>query len=145
MKRCFDLEFAFSRWIMARPAKPWYWKDRKTWCVYHKGEKILLGPDRDEAFRLYHEIMAKPVQERQPLQQGAVVAILDDFLTWTEENRAPKTYTRYRDFLQSFVSQYGRMEVGKLSSPSGSTHTKVGTLRRSGTLLLPFRGVLIGQ
>ena len=28
---------------MARPAKPWYWKARKTWCVYHKGERVLWG------------------------------------------------------------------------------------------------------
>jgi hypothetical protein len=86
---------------MARPAKPWFWKARKIWCVNHKGKRILLGPDRDEAFRQYHAIMAKPDEERQPLQWGAVAAILDDFLTWTEENRAAKTFTRYRDFLQT--------------------------------------------
>ena len=75
---------------MARRAKPWYWKARKIWCVYHNGEKIPLGPDRDVAFRQYHEIMAKPEKKRQPVQWGAVAAILDDFLTWTEENRRPK-------------------------------------------------------
>src|SRR5208283_1355079 len=100
---------------MARPAKPWYWKARKTWCVYHKGEKILLGPDREAAFQAYHRIMAAPEQKCQPLQAGAVAAILDDFLTWTEENRAPKTFTRYRDFIQSFVSKYGRLECGSLN------------------------------
>jgi integrase len=100
---------------MARPAKPWYWKARKTWCVNHKGERINLGPDRDEAHRQYHEIMAKPDQEIHPIRWGAIAAILDDFLTWTEENRAPKTFTRYRDFIQSFVSEYGRMEAGDLS------------------------------
>ena len=100
---------------MARPAKPWYWKARKTWCVYHKGDKILLGPDREAAFQAYHRIMAAPEQKCQPLQAGAVAAILDDFLTWTEENRAPKTFTRYRDFIQSFVSKYGRLECGSLN------------------------------
>ena len=87
---------------MARPAKPWYWKARKIWCVYHNGEKIPLGPHRDEALRQYHEIMAKPAEERQSVQWGAVAAILDDFLTWIQENRAPKTYSRYRDFIQAF-------------------------------------------
>jgi integrase len=100
---------------MARTAKPWYWKARKTWCVYHKGEKILLGPDRDEALRQYHKIMAEPAQERHPICMGAPAAIFDDFLTWTEENRAAKTYTRYRDFIQSFVSKYGRSEAGDLN------------------------------
>ena len=90
---------------MARPAKPWYWKARKTWCVYHKGKRVHLGPDRAESLRQYHETMAKPQQKRQPVPGGSVVAILDDFLTWTEENRTPKTYTRYRDFILSFVSE----------------------------------------
>lgn len=101
---------------MARRAKPWYWKARKIWCVYHIGEKIPLGPDRDEAFRQYHEIMAKPEEKRQSVQWGAVAAILDDFLTWTEENRAPKTYSRYRDYIQSFVAHYGRGSVGTLNA-----------------------------
>jgi len=100
---------------MARPAKPWYWTARKIWCVYHKGERVPLGPDRDEAFCQYHQIMAKPDQEYHPVQQGAVAAILDDFLTWTEENRASKTFSRYRDFIQSFVSKCGRMEAGDLN------------------------------
>jgi hypothetical protein len=100
---------------MPRPPKSWYWKARKIWCVYHKGHKVLLGQDRDEAFRQYHKIMANPDQERHSIQRDAVVAVLDDFLTWTEENRAPKTFTRYRDFIQSSVSEYGGMEAGELN------------------------------
>ena len=73
---------------MARIAKPWYWKARKTWCFCHKGERILLGPDHDESLQQYHKIMAEPEQKRQPVKWGAVATILDDFLTWTEENRA---------------------------------------------------------
>jgi integrase len=96
---------------MARRAKPWYWKARKTWCVYHKGEKIPLGPDREAAFIQYHEIMAKPVEKHHPIDKGCIAALLDDFLTWTEENRAKKTFTRYRDFIQSFVNEYGRMGI----------------------------------
>ncbi len=108
---------------MARPAKPWYWKARKIWCITHKGERIILGPDREEAFHQYHQIMAKPDQEYHPIPQGAVAAILDDFLAWTEENRAPKTYTRYRDFIQSFVSKYGRMDAEDLN-PDGSVRNR---------------------
>jgi integrase len=59
--------------------------------------------------------MANPKQDDNSIQWGAVAAVLDDFLAWTEENRAPKTYTRYRDFIQSFVSKYGRMEVSDLN------------------------------
>ena len=59
---------------MARRPKPWYWKARKTWCVYHKGEQTLLGPDRDKAFQRYHEIMAKPEADCHPIDGGAVAA-----------------------------------------------------------------------
>jgi len=59
--------------------------------------------------------MAKPDQKCQPVQWGAVAAILDDFLTWTEENQAPKTFIQYNDFIQSFASKYGRMECGDLN------------------------------
>jgi len=101
---------------MARPAKPWYWKARKTWCVYHKGERILLGPDRNEAFRQYHQIMAKPEAKRHPIDGDAVAAVFDDFLTWTQENRAEETYRRYKDFIQSFCTHYGRFSVTDLNA-----------------------------
>jgi len=101
---------------MARPAKPWFWKARKTWCVYHKGERVLLGPDRDEAFRQYHQIMAKPEEKRQPVDSSAVAAVLDDFLTWTSENRAPDTYERYKRFIQSFVTLQGRRSISTLNT-----------------------------
>jgi hypothetical protein len=79
---------------MAHRAKPWYWKARKICCVCHKGEKTPLGPDRDEAFHQYHAIMAKPEEKRQPVDPEMVAAILDDLLTWTEENRVAETYAR---------------------------------------------------
>jgi len=103
---------------MARPAKPWYWNARKIWCVYHKGERIPLGPDRAAAFLQYHEIMAHPEEkcQPQPIDGEAVAAILDDFLTWTKENRAAETFDRYRRFLQSFVSGYGKIRVTDLSA-----------------------------
>ena len=107
---------------MARRAKPWYWKARKIWCVYHNGEKILLGSDREAAFRRYHEIMAKPAEKCYPIDRGVAASLLDDFLTWTEENRARKTFTRYKDFIQSFVNDYGMTRVLDLN-PSGPTNT----------------------
>jgi len=99
---------------MSRTAKPWYWKARRIWCVYHHGKKTLLSPDRDKALRRHHGIMAKLEETYQPPQWGAVAVILDDYLTWTEENRASKTFTRYRDFIQSFVVKYGRMESSSI-------------------------------
>jgi hypothetical protein len=96
---------------MARCAKSWYWKARKIWCVYHNGEKIHFGPGRESAFIRYHEIMAKPPEKHHPIDRGCTAIIFEDFLTWTEENRAKKTYNRYRDFIQSFVNEFGCMGI----------------------------------
>ena len=44
--------------------------------------------------------MAKPPREvRQPVDGGAAATVLDDFLTWTEVNRAEQTFTRYQGLL----------------------------------------------
>jgi hypothetical protein len=59
--------------------------------------------------------MAKPEEKHQPVDWGAAAAVLDDFLTWTQENRAAKTYARYRDFIQSFVHKFGRIGVAELN------------------------------
>ena len=40
--------------------KPFFKKGRGVWYVEIDRQQINLGPDRDEAFRRYHEIMAKP-------------------------------------------------------------------------------------
>jgi len=78
-------------------------------------EKSRRGADARISRLVAFDQFGKPAQERQPLQRGAIVAVLDDFLTWTEENRAPKTFTRYRDFIQSFVSKHGTIEAGDLN------------------------------
>ena len=40
--------------------KPFYRKPRRRWYVEIDGKQINLGPDRGEAFRTYHELMASP-------------------------------------------------------------------------------------
>jgi integrase/recombinase XerC len=58
--------------------------------------QIPLGRDRDEAYRKYHELMAG----RQPVTDETTCATLfDQFLTWTERNRAAPTYDWYRGHL----------------------------------------------
>jgi hypothetical protein len=61
---------------------------------------------------------------------GAVAARLDDFLTWTEENRAARTSTRCRDFRSLSIGLrqlwYGIVSRGRWSiqgsGPSGGQH-----------------------
>ena len=115
MKPSSDTEFAHTGVIHGTHRKTLVLEGPQDLVLLPQGERILLGPDHDESLQQYHKIMAEPEQKRQPVKWGAVATILDDFLTWTEENRAAKTYTRYLDFIQSFVSTYGRMEAGELN------------------------------
>lgn len=103
---------------MARRPKPWYWKERKSWYVTINGQRHNLGTEKKEAFEEFHKLMASP-QAR--LKEESVAAVLDDFQTWTIENRAKRTADRYKDFLQAFIAYapakdqaMGLLRVGEL-------------------------------
>ena len=57
-----------------------YWRSQtKCYYVQIRGRQHRLSPDEDDAFRLYHELMARPPESPVPAGPGtAVVAILDD-------------------------------------------------------------------
>ena len=40
--------------------KPFYRTARNAWFLQVGGKQIKLGPDRDAAFRRYHELMGQP-------------------------------------------------------------------------------------
>ncbi len=74
--------------------------------------QVRLSPDEDEAWRLYHELMARPPEEpatvavlaRQPL----VVEVIDEFLEWAKANNSPKTYAWRKENLQAFAKSIPR-------------------------------------
>jgi integrase len=85
-----------------------FWREQ-TRCYYVQlGKKQhRLDPDESTAWRLYHELMAKPPEEKPQIVTGpaaTVVEILDAFLEWTNTNQAPKTYRWHKDHIQNFVS-----------------------------------------
>src|SRR5262249_4522790 len=88
--------------------KPFFRAPRGLWYVQLDGKQINLGPDRDAAFALYHELMARPRPSRRPVVGDSVLAILDAFLDWCQLHRALRTYEWYRDYLQSFASSVPR-------------------------------------
>lgn len=96
---------------MARRPKPWYWKQRKSWYVTINAERHNLGPDKKEAFDEFHRLMTSPAAK---LKNDVVAAVLDDFQTWTKENRAKRTADRYGDFLQAFIKVHGLVRVADL-------------------------------
>jgi integrase len=84
-----------------------FWREQ-TQCYYVQiGKKQRrLSKDRNEAYRLYHELMSRtadaPPPPPAPHSQLAV-AIIDLFLEWASKNKAKRTYEAYLGHLQSFV------------------------------------------
>lgn len=97
---------------MGRPKKqnrePFWRSDRSCYYVQQGTRQRRLSPDKDEAWRMWHELMAKPPEERAaaPLVSAdpLVVEILDAFLTWAEANSSPKTFKWRKENLQAFTS-----------------------------------------
>jgi len=92
--------------------KPFYKEARGVWYVEINRKQVNLGPDKDEAFRQYHQLMGQP--REQAVSQESLLPIIDAFLEWTQKNRAPDTYEWYRYRLQRFASTYPEMRVSGL-------------------------------
>ena len=74
--------------------KPFFKAGRGVWYVEINRKQINLGPDQQEAFRQYHQLMAQP--QEQPVNSEYLAAIIDTFLEWVERHRSPDTYEWYR-------------------------------------------------
>lgn len=85
-----------------------FWRTQ-TRCFYVKlhGKQLRLDPDEPTAWRIYHELMARPPEQRQPQPRDTptlAVEILDAFLEWAKANKAKRTYEWYQGLIQHFVS-----------------------------------------
>ncbi len=119
---------------MARKASPWFWDERQLWMVTINGTRHTLGEHPIGAPKPkklksgwnapkvisdeFHRLMGVAPKK---VSGDSVAAVLDDFLTWTEENRARPTYLRYLDFIQSFCKGYGKLRIGGLTSAHVTT------------------------
>lgn len=92
--------------------KPFFKKARGLWYVQIDRRQVNLGPNRDEAFRRYHELMTNPSVAESPTT--TIVPIIEAFLDWTAKHRAPDTYEWYRYRLQRFVDRYPRLTLNEL-------------------------------
>lgn len=89
---------------MAHYPKPFFKKSRKLWYVEIDRRQHNLGPEREVAFRLYHELMREPASKQ--VDARSLVAIIDAFLEWVQTNRALDTYEWYRYRLERFARTY---------------------------------------
>ncbi len=97
---------------MARHAHPWYRKSRKAWFVVTDGKQVNLGPEKAEAFRLFHELQAKPKTARPVVSADdfiETIAVL--FVDWCSKHRAIETAKWYRERIQSFLDHVGDLRV----------------------------------
>ena len=98
---------------MAKTPKPWFRKKRKTWYVCINGVQYNLGRDKKAAFQEYGRLMQQPVDQKQ-ISGQSLVYVIDKFLEWVQVNRAPDTFTWYRDLLQKFAEVYSTT-IGRVS------------------------------
>jgi integrase/recombinase XerC len=95
---------------MPRIPKPWFREDRNAYFVTIRGERHNLGSDKEEADRLFHELMAKkPEPKKTKSPDGLTIAeVFEKFLEWCQKHRASRTYDWYHDHIQAFVDFFNR-------------------------------------
>lgn len=90
-----------------RRPQPFWRAQTRCWYVQLGKKQVRLDPDEQAAWKLYHELMARPDEEpRTPPPAGPslpVATLLDAFLDWTNRHKAPRTYAWYRENLQRFL------------------------------------------
>ncbi len=86
---------------MPKFPKPWFRRDRNAWYVQLNGKQIKLSSDRATAFACYHELMKAP--HRPSVAPTDVMALIDQFLEWTRQHRATRTFEWYLERCQKFV------------------------------------------
>jgi integrase len=108
---------------MGRPKKqnrePFWRSERNCWYVQNGTTQVRLSPDKDEAWRLWHEFMARPPEQQEAAASSGpdahAVSVLDAFLDWCQKHKAGRTYDWYLNYLESFAR----------SLPSGLTVAKL--------------------
>ena len=81
--------------------KPFFKKGRGVWYVEIDRKQVNLGPDKDDAFRRYHQLMSQP--QPKYVAADSVLGVVDAYLEWCSKHRATDTYRWYRDRLQEFA------------------------------------------
>jgi integrase len=80
--------------------KPFFKKGRGLWYVEIDRRQHNLGPDREQAFARYHELMrSRPVEA----DSGLVLGVLDAFLEWVRHNASERTFEWYQRHCQGFA------------------------------------------
>lgn len=90
-----------------RQAQPYFKKSHRAWYVNLGGKTHRLGEDKEKAWKEYHRLMAADEAQAPLTSNATVAALLEQFLTWTQANREPRTYEWYQKHLASFAKEIG--------------------------------------
>ena len=63
--------------------KPFFKKGRGVWYVEIDRKQLNLGPDREEAFRHYHQLLTEPKPQSVP--SDSVLGVVDVYLEWCQK------------------------------------------------------------
>jgi hypothetical protein len=92
--------------------KPFFKKSHGCWFVEINRKQVNLGKDKEEAFKLYPSMMAG---QTAITGRTSAVLLLDQFLQWVKENRAPRTFDWYYGHLQPFAHFVGpKRTIGEI-------------------------------
>jgi hypothetical protein len=126
---------------MAKFRKPFYKKSHKSWYVQLDGKQIRLGPDKDEAFDRYHELMrekkrAAKLSTPQLHKEYSLGLLYEEFLVSAFLERSSRTKDFYIEKLAPFVNFMGEAFVAVELKPfhveqwiAKHPHWKKGTAR----------------
>ncbi len=139
--------------MAGREPKPWYWKARREWYVTIKGIRRRLGPEKDEAMRQFHLLMAGEEPEPQPEVKGWLYAseVADQFKTFIKEERAASTYSWYCGYLNPFIRQFMNHRADTLTASqvrewvNGEWKTKPSRRAALRAIKAAFRHVMKGS
>lgn len=97
--------------VMARPNKPWFWKQKKAWYVTIDGKRTRLAKTKSEATQEFYKLMAG--KEPDEIESGSIEELFNLFLDWVAHHQ-PKVYDWYKPHLQGFKDSYPQLMIAEL-------------------------------
>jgi integrase len=96
---------------MARPPRPWYWKERDGWYVTLGGQRLGLAHgkhNRRAAEDKFHELMIERDANPAPDSgRPTVVSVVEAYLAYAARRLAARNYADLRSVLQRFAEAHG--------------------------------------
>jgi integrase/recombinase XerD len=100
---------------MARPAKPWFWKERDGWYITLNGRRIRLAQGKQNkklATDRFHELMVEIRSNPAPdSDRPTVVSVIEAYLDHARRHLDARNYDDQWAVLQRFAEAHGFREV----------------------------------